>query len=134
MEEDSGRALPDCARAVTVENDREIDKAINLRIRIQLPLSVFDGWFDSIKSWEQTLCGNSSPLLATEGEGTGHPADLNRRLRQADTRPALGRASLIQLEINFDVDHHRHWLAMLGCGCELPAANSLSRTPVQSRV
>src|ERR1039458_1167143 len=39
VEEDSGRALPACARAVAARNDREIDRAISVRVRIKFPES-----------------------------------------------------------------------------------------------
>src|ERR1039458_3400859 len=39
VEEDSGRALAACARAVAARNDREIDRAISVRVRIKFPES-----------------------------------------------------------------------------------------------
>src|ERR1019366_6435502 len=38
-DEDSGRTLPVCARAVAVGSDREIDSAISVRMRIKFPES-----------------------------------------------------------------------------------------------
>ena len=88
VEEDSDRCELDWPNIVPPDAESAIASGISESKRIQLSLSVFDGWFDSIKSWYQTLTGTCPHLLPTEGERTGHPADLDRRLRHPVTHPS----------------------------------------------
>src|ERR1017187_9583509 len=65
VDEDSGRALPDCARAVAARNDREIDRAISVRMRIKFPESCKR--YGYLK-WEQPESKGASEVLELEEE------------------------------------------------------------------